>query len=715
MRGSLRRLWPWVLGVTLVSGGCDDAVEHDPGVVDSAVGDMGISDASPDMAALGSPGPCDPLDEAACALPWPSSRYLVADDLRATGYTLTFDDSSLPANFMGQHIEPGPYRRMDGYATGSQIVALFPNLDVTPIAGELDIPDSLADDAPVAIWAWGDAPRRVPYFAELDAQEGDAAKRVLYVRPAEVLAEDTRYVVAFRGLTDMSGAPIPPSPAFAALRDGATAGDADLAPRQARFDEVFAFLDAQGVDKGSLTLAWDFHTASSDAMHGPMLHVRDRGFQLTGADGPALVFDTIEEYTPTEDDTGLPVHPYTWLRIRGHFDAPHFMQPSVDVDGISGWIFNDGVTPFRPEPEGTRNVGFWMIVPHAAKDGTPQGLVTYGHGLFGDGEEVLEPGWTRPCGRFPDRECGWWNARISQRHNLIFAGADLVGMSSEDFDAAGLTIVTNISYFTWIADRLHQGMLEYLLLSRAMKQQLATHADFTARGITVDPARNYYSGISQGGIFGAAFAALSPDVTRAHLGVPGQNYSLYLQRSTGFGPFFEVIRSIYPSSADQAVIINTIQLLWEGTENSSYLRHLSAEPFGEQAPSYVLAAPTKGDYLVPPVAFEAAARTADLQIPALERYDPEREMPLLESAAYPRSGSGVVLWGLGNPWPAADRANRPPMEHPLGDPHEDLRHLDAHADQMVHFLETGEIIDTCQSPRGCHFDADNPPPQTDED
>lgn len=701
----------WLLGVTLACVACDDGGGGGGGAVDMTAGDQGVADAGPDMAQLDPPGPCDPLDESACALPWPSSRYLIADSTRVTGYTLGFDAESLPQTFNGKYIDPAPYRRMDGYSVGSQIAARFPNLDITPIAGEIEIPDSLADDAPVMIWEWGATPRRIPYFAELDAQEPDPAKKVIYVRPAEVLAEDTRYVVAFRGLTDTAGAPIPPSAAFAALRDGATAGDPDLAPRQARFDEVFAFLEAEGVDRGSLTLAWDFHTASSDGMHGPMLHIRDRGFELAGPSGPELVFDTIEEYVPADDGSGMPVHPYTWLRIHGHFEAPHFMKPSADVDGISGFVFNDGDAPFRPAANGTRTVDFWMIVPHVAKGGAPLGTVTYGHGLFGDGEEVLEPGWTRPCGRFPERECGWWNARIGERHGLIFAGADLVGMSEADFDAAALTIVTDVTHFTWIADRLHQGMLEYLLLSRALKNGLGRHPELTARGIVTDPARNYYSGISQGGIFGAAFTALSPDVTRGHLGVPGQNYSMYLQRSTGFGQFFEVIKSIYPSGADQAVLINCLQLLWDGTENSSYLRHLSVEPFGDQAPSHVLAAPTKGDYLVPPISFEAAARTASLQIPALERYDTEREMPLLSKVPYPRSGSGVVLWGLGNPWPDPAHGNRPPPESPLGDPHEDLRHLDAHADQMVHFLETGEIIDTCMSPRGCHFDAENPPPQ----
>ncbi|MEZ4464882.1 MAG: hypothetical protein R3F43_10385 [bacterium] len=51
---------------------------------------------------------------------------------------------------------------------------------------------SLAEDAPVLIWEWSDPPRRVPYFAELDSQEEDPTKQVLFVRPAEILKEDTR-------------------------------------------------------------------------------------------------------------------------------------------------------------------------------------------------------------------------------------------------------------------------------------------------------------------------------------------------------------------------------------------------------------------------------------------------------------------------------------------------------------------------------------------
>ncbi|MCA9527933.1 MAG: hypothetical protein KC549_16715, partial [Myxococcales bacterium] len=488
--------------------------------------------------------------------------------------------------------------------------------------------------------------------------------------------------------------PIPPSEAFAKLRDGATADDPVLVPLQAGFDSVFAFLDAQGIDRGSLNLAWDFHTASCDALHGPMLHIRDAGFAATGEAGATVTIDRVEEYLPEDDGSGAPVHPFTWLRLHGTIHAPHFMKESPEVLSVHGWVFNDGEQPFRPAQNGWRDAGFWLIVPQSARDGRPMGLVNYGHGLFGNGEEVLEPGWTRPCGRFPPRECGWWNSRIGNDHDLIFFGADLVGMSEEDFDAAGLTIVQDVSLFPWIGDRLHQGLLEYLLLARAMREQLGSLPEIASRGVQVDPSQLYYSGISQGGIFGAAYLALSTDTTRAHLGVPGQNYSMFLHRSTGFGPFFGVLKAVYPSTADQAVLISLIQLLWDGTENATYLRHVEAEPFPGNSPHHLLATPTRGDYLVPPISFEVATRTPDLQMPVVGTWDTNRTVDLATVAPFPHRGSGVVLYGLGNPWPAP--GNQPPPEDPLGDPHEDLRHLDAHAAQMVNFFRTGEIIDVCQ-------------------
>jgi len=65
----------------------------------------------------------------------------------------------------------------------------------------------------------------------------------------------------------------------------------------------------------------------------------------------------------------------------------------------------------------------------------------------------------------------------------------------------------------------------------------------------------------------------------------------------------------------------------------------------------------------------------------------------VETATFPRTGSGVVLWDFGNPWPASGE-NAPPTSTVEG-PHSKPRRNDNHNRQLAHFLETGEIIDTC--------------------
>jgi hypothetical protein len=95
-------------------------IESDVAPAEDAAGENdAINDAQADVEL---PDPaltnCDPLQESVCALPWPSSLYLQEDPARATGYTLQFGATTLPANNRGVHISPEDYRRLDGYGVG---------------------------------------------------------------------------------------------------------------------------------------------------------------------------------------------------------------------------------------------------------------------------------------------------------------------------------------------------------------------------------------------------------------------------------------------------------------------------------------------------------------------------------------------------------------------------------------------------------------------
>lgn len=674
-----------------------DATSSDAGVEpDASSGDAASTDAQPEDAAMDAavdagadagparPEDCDPLQAEVCSFPWPSNLYLVEDPERATGYTLELGPTSLPANQAGDHVDPIPYRRMDGYGLGTPIMVLFPDLDFTAsgLDDESNIAGSLEPDAPVLLFRVDGAQLiRVPYFAELDSYEPDPSLQTLLIRPAVILEEATRYLVAVRDLRDTSGVQFPASEAFEALRSSSTSGDPLLAPRQARFDELFTLLDGAGIDVGGLQLAWDFVTASSDALHGRLLFMRDDAFQRTGPMGPALTITSTTEYVPADDGSGRPVDPDLWYRVEGTMTVPSYLRPKsinfsthtvLDLDAA-------GV----PQVNGTRTAPFWINVPRSAQSSTTShGLLIYGHGLLGSGEQALSS----------------YNRAVANQYHYIYCGADLTGFSEDD-QLAVVSAVFEMSGFEWLADTMHQGILEYLLLARAMQSRFPTLPFFQAIGANIDPSRLHYEGISQGGIFGATVLALSTDFTRGHLGVPGLNYSTLLPRSVDFTPFLEMLANSYPDSRDRAVLLAAAQLLWDGTDPVSYYRHVVDEPFPNTPAHQVLLGPAKGDWQVAVVTLEILARS-DLGIPLMASYDAER-MPFgITQQPYPHTGSGVVLYDFGNPWPPP--GNAPPMDE-VGDPHGLPRRLQAHNDQMDHFLRTGEIIDTCGGD-GCRPD-----------
>lgn len=609
---------------------------------------------------------CDPLQPALCALPWPSSQYLQPNDDRDTGFELVFGDTTLPASARDVHVDPTPYRRMDGYGVGVSLIVLFPNVDSAPLPDESQIADSLSPTASILFFEDGpDGLVRIPYFVDADRREADPTRRVLLVRPAVLLRENTRYVAAFRDLQDLDGLPIAPSRAFAALVAGEGDQHPGLADRVDRFEAMFTDLEAAGVPRAQLTLAWDFQTASHRALHGELLQMRDAALETVGELGPQITFNQIVERSPDED-------PEIAFDIQGTVRVPHFMRESGPFLLQMGWEINRDEAD-APAQNGWRDAPFWLRIPRRALSGEPMGLLEYGHGLNGTGAQVLS-------GHM---------ARLANREGLLIFAGNMVGMSSEDVRGI-VRILTDLSWFPWIADRLHQGLLDYLLLARAMKGQLAQMPWIIEHGIQIDPEQLYYTGDSQGGIFGGTYMALSTDTVRGVLGVPGQNYSTMLTRSVDFDPFMAALSASYRGTAEQAVLLSALQVLWDRTDPVSHYRHLSEGPHENTPPHRIIAAMAKGDYQVPLITLEIVARS-QIGVALAEGYDAERSVPLVDETAYPIDGSAIVNWPFGNPWPAL--GNLPPTQDEIGDPHGKPRKQRAYQDQMMHFFRTGVVID----------------------
>lgn len=631
---------------------------------------------------------CDPLDPSVCALPWPSSLYLVRDPSRATGNTLTFGATTLPINVQDAGVDPAPYRRMDGYDVGAPIMTLFPSLDVTGMATEADLAPSMAPDAKVLLFrVEGATLVRVPYWVELDAGESDPDKRVLFVRPGVILEEASRYVVAFRDLVRLDASPVPSSEAFLAFRDHRASTDVAVTSRRRRFEEVFALLEGAGVDRASLTLAWDFETASDDAMHGRLLRMRDEALAEVGASGPPLVVTSVTEYAPTNDGSGRPIDPNIALEIQGTFETPSWLSSFPATFGDA-----QGLTLDAHDYHATREPGttwtrtFLVRIPYSALpaspggQGTPHKLLQYGHGLLGSTDELRTS----------------YLGALANANGYILFGASMAGLDVNELLIV-LGAANSISDFRAVADTLHQGLVDWVVLARAVRQRLGALPELTTRGIAVDATRLHYYGNSQGGIMGSTYMAITPEITRGVAGVPGNNFGLLMERSHDFDQFLAQVRVSYPRRLDQPVLLAAVGLLWTSTDPVSHLRHLSLEPYAGNEPHYLLMTPAKGDHQVSPLTNEVLARS-DFGIPLLANYDDERTPFACPQAAYPHVGSGIMLFDFGNEWPWF--GNR--VTDDTGtDPHEAPRRSAAHDMAMMHFFDTGEIVDVCGGD-GCH-------------
>lgn len=654
-----------VVGASLIFGACS---EDTPGKK------VDLSEASPD---------CDALDTHACSFPWPSNQYLVSDPSTATGLRLSFGATSLPKS--KKQIDPSGYEILDGYGVSSPVMFYFKNLDLTGMAHELDVSVSMKPDSPTLLLKVNEdgTLTQVPHWIEGDLRQSNVEQRHTFLRPALILEEATRYIVVLRNLKDTDGAAIPRGEAFDELVHGRGGNHDVLANRQAHFDEVFDLLDKHGIDAKDLTLAWDFTTASSNALHGKMLSIRDQTISAVGTDGPEMTITDIREFQNT-DPGAENYHTEVAFEFRGTFKAPLYMKP----DGPKSWIFNLNANG-EVEQNGWKDEDFYIMVPWSAvgTDAEPAGLMQYGHGLLGRGSQVF----------------GGFNKRIGQEYNYIHFGSDWTGMSEDDLPAL-IGVMSDFSKSRHLSDNLHQGMSEFVALARGMMHRFGTLPEVTSREIQIDNEKIFYNGISQGGIFGATYVAISPDIHVGHLGVPGLNYNMLLQRSVDFDLYDTMIKSAYKSPLNTAIVLAALQNVWDMADPASYYRHLSADPFPGAPPKHVLLAPALGDYQVSPLTNLMAANS-NVDLAVMEGWGRDithmglQEQPYMVDGA-PYKGSAVVMWNLGNPWPAP--GNLTPIDEG-DDPHGTPRYFYTHQEQMIHFLESGgEVIDVCNG-NGCNF------------
>jgi hypothetical protein len=623
-----------------------------------------------DEALSNTPAGCDPLDQRACLLPFPSNAYTVPDTSTATGLRVSMTPRSAGANAQGVYVNLTEWNRNDGFSPNSTLLVHVPGIDATnsKLPPWTDLQSSLADDATVVLIDT-DTSQRVPLWAELDVKATSDDDRMLVIHPAVALAEGHHFVVGLRGMQDANGDEIEPGVVFRAFRDRLASEALDA--RRPAMEAAFAALTDAGIARNGLYLAWDFTVASERNLSERMLSIRDNALASLGDGAPAFELTTV---TPApQDDIAL--------QVEGTYTVPNFLTG----DGGPGQRFNyaDNGPDALPAQNGTVQVGFVCnISNYTAFVDQPAHLVEYGHGLLGDNHEI---------------DAG--NVRaFANEHNVVFCATKWAVMSEDDIANAAATL-GEISNFPTVADRLQQGVLNQIFLGRLMTRpgglsslSQLTRADGSSM---IDTQHLDYDGNSQGGIMGIMLAAVSPDIERAVVGVPGINYSLLLPRSVDFAKYEAVFKPAYPNDLDRMVDIDLLQMLWDRGEGGGYAQHVTANPYEGTSAKPILLDVAFGDWQVSELSAMVAARTMGVTIHRPVTVDDRSEEKEsgwgLESTTYPSTGSGIVVWDSGSDPIPLDA--RPPSTG--RDPHEDPRADVDVRTQKAAFLFDDTLIDVC--------------------
>ncbi len=611
------------------------------------------------------PAECNALGSTGCVLPWPSSVYLRDDGASPTGYRLDLPLGALPINFDGIEIDPVHLDERTGFSPMSQILLTFPSgVDGSNLVFHDNIAASVTDASPTVIVNMTTG-ERVAHWAEVDANEIDKpAEKVLYLRPAVRLDGNTRYAVAIRkSLKDETGGALPITGGFQAMLDGTSSGHARLDAVRGRYPEIFAALEAAGVPKSDLVVAFDFVTADDMSLIADPLAARDAAMAMVGnGDGVA--------YTITSDMVNP--NPGIARIIRLELQSPEI----ADLTGGTGF-HRDGSG--KVIATGMYTTTASIVVPACATPQNKAGLVIYGHGFFGG----------------LDESTGGYIRAFAQATCNIVVGGLWRGMSENDVADAVLAL-NDLNKMHGFGQRIWQGMVDFMTLTKLAQGKLARDVLIgNGSQSIVDPARTFYYGISQGHILGSTLYAYDPTLTRGVLGVGGANWAVMFERSKNWAAYSLPLKGAYGGVMNSVILQQVIEMGLEVVDGGTVSPFVRAGGVPGAAPNkQYLMQMSQGDCQVPNVASEFQARSNGFSLLGPTVKTPYGFTP----STGPLPDRGYVIMSE-SPEPL------PPITNEIfnydNSAHESLRRRQATIDQIIHFSTTGEIQNFCTGACDC--------------
>ncbi|MEL6344273.1 MAG: hypothetical protein AAFV53_14235 [Myxococcota bacterium] len=583
---------------------------------------------------------CDPLQPEVCALPWPSTAYMVQDETTGSGWQVALGEDTLPANNAGVPFDPTDLNQRDGFSTWGPLVFWLDDVD----------PDSLprptepmaTDTIQVIDAANGE---RIPVWAELDDYTDDDERTSIAIRLARPMRHGRRYIVVVKGLKNTAGETIPQPTSFASL----LAGDS---PRTAYyFRRIIRILEDDGFDRDELQLAWDFVTVSEDSSLAAARHIATDVADWT----PSFSVNDVTEFDCDAKDARL------WRLIAGTFTVPLYLESAETGARLSQGA--DGL-PIR---NGEIVADFRAQVPCSRMQaGTPGPVVQYGHGFFGSRAEMGNND----------------VLNLQQAAGWTVIGANWRGMSSSDLPVMLGVIGEDLSDFGLLPDQVLQGYAQLDVLLALAQTALGDDPAFQVDGTSLlDPSQIGFYGISQGGVLGLGYLGFSSRLERGALSVPGGPFTTLMPRSFLFLPFFTAFSGAYPDPLERAVVLASLQTVWDRGEGAGWAQTMTDD---------VLIQTGSGDALVTPFGAYNLARALDAVT-----IQPPRPIWGVDEGQDGTSGAVITEWLF------LDSADEPLEGRPADintDTHRCVRREETAQLQVRDFIEQGIVNHYCDGP-----------------
>jgi hypothetical protein len=381
---------------------------------------------------------------------------------------------------------------------------------------------------------------------------------------------------------------------------------------------------------------------------------------------------TIEQVLPDHNE-------HIALRLEGTLRVPLFLTEA----GPEGLIArgDDGL------PQSTQDVEvpFTLQIPYSAmpqegEDFSPAPIIIYGHGFFGQREEI---------------NYGSFLRRVSDEQRYVTVAVDWWGMSEPDVQTILLRMSADMSSAFNFTQRLHQAFINFMGLQEAVQTSLRQVPALNPEGqLLYDPDQMVYYGISQGHIFGVPLLALSSHMDRAVLGVGGGSYALMMGRANAFRELFTAVNLFIKEPRDVQKMLMLSQQVWDRVDPMTYGQYLIRDPFPWQPEGRRhLMHIGVGDHSVNNLASDLLAREVGAPILAPSPVS----VYGVDTIQGPVEGDAQVMFDF-NLEVLPGVYNRLPTEEERNDVHETVRQLDAAHRQIKTFYETGVIEHTCQGP-----------------